>query len=67
MKIEMRQEPYWVDTTTGKRFDTRLDAEIYALHREICTELGATEISQILLMKDVARYICVNYELQSLS
>jgi hypothetical protein len=66
MKIEARTEHYWVDTVTGNRFDTRLYAEVYALHREICIELGITHPTQMSLMKDVARYICGNYELQSL-
>jgi hypothetical protein len=66
MKVEARTDHCWVDTVTGNRFDTRLDAEIYALHREICIELGVTNPGKMSLMKNVARYICGNYELQSL-
>ena len=66
MKIEPRTDHYWVDVVSGCRFDTRLDAEVYALHREICIELSVTHPAQMSLMKDVARYICGNYELHSL-
>ncbi len=66
MKIEARTEHYWVDTHTGERFDTRLAAEVYALHREMCDELSIQTPQDKSLVKDIARYICGNYELTSL-
>jgi len=66
MKVEARTDHYWVDTATGRRYDTRLDAEIYALTREINAELSVTHPTQMSIIKEVAQYICRNYELTSL-
>lgn len=66
MKVESRTEHYWVDVEPDERFDTRLDAEVYALRRELCSELSIQTPQDKSLVKDIARYICGNYELHSL-
>ena len=66
MKVEARTEHYWVDVETNERFETRLDAEIHALHRELCKEMAPFGGHQRPFLMDIARYICGNYELTSL-
>lgn len=66
MRVESRTKHYWVDVETGEGFDTRLDAEVHALHRELCEAMCASVPKESTLMYDVARYICGNYELHSL-
>lgn len=66
MKVEARTEHYWVDTISGCRFASRLDAEVYALTRELNIELNVVSQTQMKFMEEVARYICGNYALHSL-